>query len=336
MEAGHDVTVVTAAPSHPYGRVYDGFTNETSEADVEGIRVWRLKTVLGPNSGTLRRTLNYASYLAAAAANRSRFKDADIVVSTSPQIFCGLAGWPVSRRANCAWALEIRDLWPESIAAVGAARPGLALRSVAQVVTWAYRTCDLLVSVSPGFSSNFAACGIDPTKILLAPNGVDPGEMPASATFEDFPELAPIRGRFIAAYVGTFGMAHGLGTIVDAAEILKDDPAIGLVLVGSGAERDSLADRIRKLGLTNLVLMDQQPRQRIARLWSLVDASIVHLKDQDVFKTVIPTKLLEAMGMGRPVLLGVGGEAEKILTAAGSGVCFPPENAPAMAAALRR
>jgi glycosyltransferase involved in cell wall biosynthesis len=335
LEQGHEVTIVTAAPSHPYGRVYEGYENETHEETVDGIRILRLKTTLGANAGIAKRAWNYVSFLVAVGLNRRLIGKADIVISTSPQFFCGLAGWIAARHCKAPWILEIRDIWPESIIAVGAAGPGLATRVLSMVADWAYRTSARIVSVSPGFNSHFESRGIPAAKIELIPNGIDTAMAPVPAEFSEFPELQPIEGRFIAAYIGTLGMAHGLMSVIEAAELLKDENGIGIVLVGSGAERDQVAAEINKRGLSNIVLLDQQPRDRIIRLFSLIDASIVHLKKQDVFKTVIPTKLLEAMAMAKPVALGVEGTASDILNAAGGGITFEPENAREMADAIK-
>jgi glycosyltransferase involved in cell wall biosynthesis len=333
--AGHKVTVVTVAPSHPFGRVYDGYRNVTTEAEVDGIRVVRLRAFLAENAGVVMRSLSHLSFLAAATLHRSRFADADVVISVSPDLLCGLAGYPVSRRAAAPWALEIRDIWPESIVAVGVKLPSALIGALSKITDWAYRTCDLLVSLSPGFAEHFSQHGIESGKILLATNGVGEevqGEPPA---LDEFPELEKLRGRFVAAYIGTLGMAHGVSTLLEAANLLRDDPSIGFVLVGAGADRDNLIKMAAALQLPNLVFLDQQPRERILRLWNQVDACIVHLKDQPLFNTVIPSKLLEGMAMGKPVLLGVRGVAKQIMEAAECGVSFEPEDAAGCAAALR-
>lgn len=334
VDNGHDVTIVTAQPSHPYGRVYDGFSNVTEETRHEGIRVLRLKTKLGANAGTVGRTLNYASFYAAARANAGRIGKADVVISTSPQFFCGLAGRGISRACKAKWILEIRDIWPESIIAVGAAKPSLATQALTGMADRAYRDCDKIVSVSPGFAAHFNNRGVPSGKVALVPNGIHTDTEPRAGTLDDFPKLARLRGRYLAAYVGTFGMAHGLSTVLDAAQCLKDNPHIGIILAGSGAERDRIASRIVDDALENVVLLDQLSREAVNKLWSLVDASLVHLKRQDVFRTVIPTKLLEGMAMAKPIALGVEGVAADILQAAGGGRAFPPEDPGALADVL--
>lgn len=326
VEAGCRVSVVTGPPSHPYGVLYPGHENRRSDEVVDGVRVLRLPTLLGPNAGRFRRVASWMSFAASVAASAGRIGRPDVVVSTSPHVFAGAAGGVVARRYGAPWVLEIRDLWPESVVAVGASRPGPLLDAVAAGVRTAYRTCDRIVSVSPAFASHFAEAGVPEAKVAVIPNGVDTTRRASAPRLEEFPALAGFEGRFIAAYVGTLGMAHGAGVILDAAEAMRDDPRVGFVLMGSGAERDAIVRRVRERGADNVAVLDQQPRERAAALLSLASAAIVHLKDQPVFETVIPTKLLDGMAAARPVLLGVRGQARAILEEAGAGLAFEPEN----------
>lgn len=334
VEAGHDVTIVTACPSHPYGDIYDGYENRTQEVTVDGIRVLRLKTTLGPNSGFAKRAINYASFLLATTLNRHRVGKADVVISTSPHFLSGLAGFPVSRLSAAKWVFEVRDIWPESIVAVGAARPGLVVKGLGLLADWAYRTCDRIVSVSPAFSDHFDQRGVPNNKVSVIPNGIATDLEPIDATWDEFPQLARLQGRFVAAYIGTFGMAHSTMTIVEAADQLREQPEIGFLLVGSGAENEVLRRRVAELKLPNLIVLDQQPRSEVLKLWGLVDASIVHLKDQPTFRSVIPTKMLEGMAMGKPIIIGVPGQAQSIVEEAGGGIAFQPEDASDLARAV--
>lgn len=116
VRAGHKVTVITCAPNHPNGVVYPGYANAWRRWDAkDGVRVLRVKTWLSANKGVANRSLNYFSYLLSAAAFCRRVRRVDLVVSTSPQFFCGLSGYFVSRRLGCPWVVEIRDLWPEAV-----------------------------------------------------------------------------------------------------------------------------------------------------------------------------------------------------------------------------
>lgn len=334
LKAGHSVTIVTAAPSHPYGVVYKGFKNETSE-NLEGtVRVLRLKTLLGKNSGTFNRIKNYLSFFLAVALNVKKIGPIDCVISTSPQFFCGLAGAVVKRAMGVPWIFEIRDIWPDSIVAVGAAKPNLMTSIVGRMAKWAYRRADHIVSVSPGFSDHFRAYEVPEEKITLIPNGITVGLAPTQCNWNEFPELENHDGKFTAAFIGTLGMAHGLDTIIGAAKLLQENANIGFLLVGSGAQKQHLESSINDSGLNNITVLDQQPRDRILKLWSLVSVSIVHLKKNDVFKSVIPTKLLEAMAMSKPVVLGVEGTAASIVNEAECGICIEPENSEQLASSI--
>ena len=144
-----------------------------------------------------------------------------------------------------------------------------------------------------------------------------------------------LTGKFVAGYVGTIGMAHGLGTLLDAAvECEQKRPDVAFLVVGEGAHREQTLGEIAKRGLTNVRVLGQQPRERVADLIRLSDACLVLLKKAEVFRTVIPTKMLEFMACGRPVVLGVEGQAREILEAAGAGIAVEPENVAALCGAL--
>lgn len=337
VRAGHDVTVVTCAPNHPAGTLYPGYRNRLWRTErLDGVRVIRLWTYLAPNEGFLRRTANYMSYLAAVTLAAPFLPSADVVVATSPQFFCGLAGWPVSRIKRVPWVLEIRDLWPESIRAVGAIGDSRLIRLLERIERWAYRRADHIVSVTDSFCRHFASHGVPAERVTVIKNGVD------LATFKDpAKDVALLRelgleGKFVAAYFGTHGMAHHLETVLEAAHLLRHDRRIAFLLAGDGAERARLLSLKAEMGLENVVMLDQQPKKRMPALWAAADVSLVLLKRSDLFKAVIPSKIFEAMAMERPIILGVQGEARSIVDSAGCGLPIEPENAEELAAAVMR
>lgn len=340
VRAGHEVTVVTGAPNHPRGVLYEGYRNRWFQTEVmDGIRVIRLWTYLSPNEGFLRRTLNYVSYMVAVILATPRLPKPDIVISTSPQFFNGLAGWFVSRLKRVPWALEIRDLWPESIVTVGAIKNPQIIRALERLELFAYRKAEVIVPVTDAFKRYMVGKGIDARKISVIKNGVSLELFQArDRTTPEAQGLARklgAEGRFVAAYVGTHGMAHHLETILEAAAIIGNADIL-FVLVGDGAERHRLAAKRAEMGVTNVVMLDQLPKASMPALWSLADVSLVLLKKSDLFKTVIPSKIFESMAMQVPIILGVEGEAKAIIEGAGAGLCIEPENAGQLADSLRR
>ena len=137
---------------------------------------------------------------------------------------------------------------------------------------------------------------------------------------------AELAGKFVVSYIGTHGMAHGLETVLLAAEILRPYDDILFLLIGDGAERETLLRKRNEAGLENVLMLPQQPKEKMPEFLALSDACMVLLKKRDIFKTVIPSKIFESMGMERPVILGVAGESKGIIEEADCGICIEPEN----------
>jgi glycosyltransferase involved in cell wall biosynthesis len=113
-----------------------------------------------------------------------------------------------------------------------------------------------------------------------------------------------------------------------------DGGDVRLLLLGDGARKAALQADARSRGLTNVRFVDTVPKDQVARYWSLLDVSIIHLRRTELFSTVIPSKLFECMGMAIPVLHGVAGESARIVEREGAGITFEPEDAAALASLL--
>jgi glycosyltransferase involved in cell wall biosynthesis len=337
VKAGHDVIVVTSAPNHPSGRVYPGYRNRLYQTEtVDGVRIVRVWTFLAANEGFLLRTLNYVSYLISATVALPWLPRPDVLISTSPQFFCGLTGIVARRLLKAPWVLEIRDLWPESIVTVGAMRKGLIVRLLERVEAMAYRSADRIVSLTHSFVPHIVERGGEPGKITVIKNGVDLALFKKSEMASSIKTRLGLENRFVAGYVGTHGMAHGLSAVLEAAERLRHEPRIAFLLVGDGAERANLEQLREKKRLNNVVILGQRPREEMPSLWAAIDASLILLKRHGLFKKVIPSKMFEAMAMRCPIILGVEGEARALLDEAGAGIAITPQSAEELAAAVVR
>ena len=335
IDQGHSVTVVTAAPSHPRGEIYPGYANAFSDGVVDRVRVIRLPTIIAANKGIIARSAAFFSFFGAVLRHRRRIPASDVVISTTPQFFCGLAGW-LLRGDGRPWVLEVRDLWPESIVAVGAMRRNLAIRALEVLEIWAYRTADLVVTTTASHLRHVRQRAPAAPVVVVA-NGITVGLLPDERDPGDVVrrELG-LGDRYVAAYFGTHGMAHRLETILEAAERLRANDAIRFVLAGDGAAREAIEAGVKKRRLANVLVLGQQPRERMAALWAASDAALVLLRRSPTFEHVLPSKLIEAMSLGKPVILGVEGEARALLEAAGAGIAIPPEDSEALAAAVVR
>lgn len=337
LEQGHEVTVVTCVPNWPQGQVFDGYKNKLYQEEwIDGIRVIRVWSYITANKGFFKRTLDYVSYMASAVALSWRYPKFDVVLATSPQFFTALAGYLVSRLRRRPWVFELRDLWPESIRAVGASDSRL-LDFFERLELFLYRKANRVVAVTHSFKENLIDRGIEAGKIDVVPNGVDLEQFNSSCvTFDARERLGVAKDAFLVGYIGTTGMAHGLETVLDAAELCLDQPKVRFLIMGQGACREQLEVSAVERGLTNVVFSNSVPHDEIPSVYAALDMSLVHLRPTPLFKTVIPSKIFEAMAMGCPILMAVEGEAARLVQQAEAGLCIPSGCAEAIVTSVRQ
>lgn len=333
VAAGAQVTVVTCAPNFPTGRVHDGFRNRLYQVEhMAGIRVVRVWTIIASNEGFLTRIIDYLSFMLASIVAALFVRRVDVIVGTSPQFFTICGARVVSALKRRPWVLELRDIWPESILTVGAMQRGPAIRFLEAIERYLYRSADHIVVVTRSFVDLIVAKGARRDCISVTTNGVDM----TGARRVDAGALRTalnLDGKFVAGYIGTHGMAHGLETLLDAAELLQANPDtrdVRILFVGDGARKALLQEAAAQQGLSNVLFVPSVPKGEVINYLSLLDVAIVHLKSSDLFEAVIPSKIFESMALGIPIMMGVRGEALRIVETAGAGLAFEPENAVAL------
>jgi colanic acid biosynthesis glycosyl transferase WcaI len=341
-DAGHQVSILTGFPNHPTGVVPAEWRSrlrrlmyhqKVGQVDVYRTWLWPL-----PNRKAHERMRNYASFCVSAAVRGITIPRPDVIIASSPQLLVGLAGWWLAFTRQIPFVFEVRDLWPESLGAVGVAgERSLLHHALARIAGFLYRRADRIVVVTSAFKDYLIHHWRVPAlKIDIVENGVETDLFaPDSVAAAGRRKELNAESRFLVSYIGTLGMAHGLETLLDAAATLQSKaPHVLFLLVGEGSEKERIKSLAQSRGLANVRFLDQQPREKIPSFISASDLCLVLLKKTDVFKTVIPTKMLEYMSCARPVILGVEGQARQILEDAGAGLAIEPENAAAIAAAI--
>ncbi|MGA7402235.1 MAG: glycosyltransferase family 4 protein [Candidatus Sulfotelmatobacter sp.] len=341
ISLGHEVTVLTGFPNHPTGVVPAEyrvrFRRLVARERVDKVSVVRTWLLPFPNRKAHERMLNYSSFSISAASTGLFLSRPDVVIASSPQLLVGLSGWWVARWKRVPFVFEVRDLWPESLAAVGLGNADSLLhKTLAKIAGFLYRSADRVVVVTAAFEDYLVEHWQMPReKVSVIENGVETQLFSPDAGTTLRQELCAV-GKFVVAYIGTMGMAHGLETVIAAAAQLQDtNPEIIFLVVGEGAEKERIVGLARGRALSNLRFIDQQPREKIPAYICASDVCLVPLKKTDVFKTVLPTKMLEFMSCARPVILGVDGQARAILEEARAGLVVEPENSGALANAIR-
>ncbi len=331
VKAGHQVTVITCAPNFPQGKVYTGYRNRLIQKEsMEGIRVVRVWTYITANEGFIKRILDYMSFMVSAVAVSPVIKNPDVVIGTSPQFFTACAAYLIGRLKRIPFVFELRDIWPESIKAVGAMHDSAVIRMLEKIEMFLYGKAARIISVTESFKRILMARGIDEGKIAVVKNGVDTARFQYTPKDPELVARYGLQGKFVAGYVGTHGMAHNLETILSAAQKICGDvngSGCHFVLLGNGARKQQLVGMANRMALKNVTFVDSVPKSEVAKYWSLLDVSIIHLRKTKLFRNVIPSKLFECMGMGIPVLHGVAGESAEIVERERVGLIFEPENA---------
>lgn len=338
VKMGHEVTVLTCAPNVPNGIVYDGYRNRwTTNESINGVRVIRVWSYIAANKRTIRRIMNYTSFMWSAFIHGLFLPKPDIMIATSPQFFCGWAGVLLHWFRRFPFVLEIRDIWPESIASVDAKIPGFSLRIVYWMEKTMYRTASFIVTVGEGYKQKLVQTkNVPEDKLAIIMNGVDTKHFYPRPKDEAILSQYGLKGKFVCSYIGTIGMACGLKTVLTAAEKLKEqgEDAIRFLLVGDGAMREEIEKEANKRGLNNVIFTGRRPKDEIPALIASSDVSLVHLKKTDLFTTVMPSKIFESAGCARPIIIGVEGFAKAFVENAEAGIAMEPENADDLIKAL--
>ncbi|MGB9085522.1 MAG: glycosyltransferase family 4 protein [Terriglobales bacterium] len=338
---GHDVTVLTGFPNHPTGVVPEEWRSRLHRLHctdtIDGVKVVRTWLWPLPNRKAHERIRNYASFCVSAAISGLALPKPDVVIATSPQLLCALAGWWLAWWKRVPFVFEVRDLWPESLAAVGAGSEGSLLhRTLGAIAGFLYRRAQRIVVVAPAFTNHLMRYwNVPAARISTVENGVETDVFRLDPAAAEVRKQLHLEDRFLICYIGTMGNAHGLETLIAAAEELQTAlPSTMFLLIGEGAEKDRIAKLAAQRGLQNIKFLDQQPRERIAAYVSAADLCLVMLRKSELFKTVIPTKLLEYMACERPVIVAVDGQARQIVETAHAGVFVEPENSKALVKAI--
>ncbi|GAA4280188.1 glycosyltransferase family 4 protein [Gaetbulibacter aestuarii] len=326
VKHGVKVTVITGVPNFPDGIVFKGYKNKLYQTEIiDGIRVIRIWTYISENKGFIKRIIDYLSFMISSFI-AGLFIKTDIIIATSPQFFTSISGRWLSFFKRKPWVMEVRDLWPESIIAVGAMKEGLVIRYFQYLERKMYQTASKIVVVTDDFKKKLIESHhIDSAKICVVKNGANLKLFKPQDKNQNLLEQLELKNKFIVGYVGTHGLAHALDFILKAAKKIKDKN-IHFLFIGSGAKKVELLKLKEELSLTNVTMLDPVNKEMVKEYISVMDVGLVNLKKSTAFKSVIPSKIFENIAMHKPILLGVEGESKVMVEKYKVGEFFEPEN----------
>lgn len=335
---GHEVVAVTNFPNHPTGIVPPEYAGRSFMVEqVQGITVARCRTYATPNRGFVKKTLGHLFFmLQSGLQGRGPLAGAGVVVASSPTLFAAVGAWWLARGLRAPFVIEVRDLWPGIFTELGVIRQRWLIRALEGLELFLYRRSAAVVTVTHGFAANIVGRGIDARKVHVVPNGVDlEAFLPGPPDAELLARLG-LAGKFVVLYCGAHGISHALHRVLEVAERLGGDARIHFLFVGDGAEKEGLEAIARARGLSNVSFHASVERGQVAAFYRSADVCLVPLRNLPLFRTFIPSKMFEILACGRPIVASLAGEAAEILVAAGGALLTPPEDVPAIAAAIAR
>lgn len=336
---GHQVTVITGFPNHPTGVIRPEYRGQFVKREyVEGIDLLRTWVYCAANKGFFRRVLNFLSFFCSSLILGALLtRRPDVVVGTSPQFFCAVAAYLLSRLKGVPFVFEVRDIWPQSAIELGVLKNRRLIRLIEAIEVHLYTHAVLIVAVAESTREYLLGKGVPPEKIKIIPNGVDEQYLAsASSEPDEVRGQLGLQGKFIVSYIGTHGMSHALDVVLRVAKRFSQDPEVHFLFVGEGAEKENLKRLAENLWLRNVTFLNEQTRQRLLGFYRASDVSLVPLKRLPIFRKVLPSKIFELMGTGCPVICSVEGEAARLVANAEAGLCIEPESSDALVEAINR
>ena len=328
VKSGHSVTVITGVPNFPIGKVFKGYKNKFFQKEkIENIDIKRVWTYIAPNKGFALRIVDYISFMISSFICGFFTKKHDVVIATSPQFFSAISGYFISLFKRSDFILEIRDLWPESIVTVGAMKESsLIIKILSKIALFLYKRAKIIVCVTDSFKQDLVSKGISSDKIIVIKNGFDfDNILTPSKTISQLENEYNLNSNdFIVSFIGTIGMAHGLSVILEASKNI--DKKVKFLIVGDGAEKDILEQKAQSNSIENVIFISSISWQEIINLNQIISVNLVHLIDSPEFRKVIPSKIFESMALKKPIIMGVLGEAYKIVHDAKCGIEMIPED----------
>lgn len=343
-QLGVDVTVLTGIPNHPEGVVPDAYRGKPAyftetQDDVPVHRHWLYVT---PNKGRVGRLLNLLSFMVSVWWHNQALRSAtkpDLIVASSPNFFCAVAGWLLAKRYGAKFVFEVRDLWPAIFVQMNILKPGLVLTLLERLEMFLYRKADAIVTVTRSFARNIAARGIPREKLGVVFNGVSDADYAAAVQPRQNGATTQLRAKLglspltkIVLYIGNHGESQALTQVVDAARLLARRTDTLFLFVGNGAEKQKLVDYAK--GVPNIQFLPSVSHAEVWAYYQMADINVVCLKNIPDFAMFIPSKMFEIMAAESCAVAALQGEGAELMQESGAALVVPSENAERFAEAL--
>ena len=334
---GHEVQVLTGFPCYPFGKIYAGYRQSIQgKEQIDGNIVIRVPQIPDHSRSVVKRIMYYCSFaISAIILGLFRAKRPDVVLVYQSALPTGIAAWMLSRLWRVPYVIDLADLWPESVAASGMLQNRVVHSLIRRVAKFVYDGAAEINVITEGYRANLQHLGVDHAKINLVRWWSEEGVFEPVERDELFAAKEDFSGKFNIVYAGTIGPCQQLETILDAAERLRDLPDVQFTIAGDGVARSELREIAREEKLDNVRFIGRRDPKDISKMFALSELLLVHLKPDNMSEISIPSKTVDYLCSGRPLLMAVAGEASRLVQEHGCGVTVPPSDSVQLAVAIR-
>ncbi|CAH6799953.1 putative glycosyl transferase [Vibrio chagasii] len=333
-DEGHEVEVLTGFPNYPGGKLYDGYKINIYQKEImDGITVHRAPLYPSHDGSASKRVLNYVSFAVCSfLVGMLKTRNVDVIYCYHPPLTTSLSACLLGLFKRVPFVVDVQDLWPDTLSATGMINNKRLLNVVGKTCDLIYKRASKIVVLSPGFKNRIISRGVSEKKIEVIYNWCNE---PALNNLEYTDLKMPENGNLNLLFAGNLGFAQGLPSIIQAAEILnKDNVGVNIVFLGDGVAKQAAIEKSKELGLSNVYFLPRVPMQQVGSLLSCADILLVHLNKNELFEITVPSRTQANMAMGKPIIMGVSGDASDLITKAGAGVTCQPDNPESLAEAI--
>ena len=333
-DEGHEVEVLTGFPNYPGGKVYDGYKINFYQKEVmDGITIHRAPLYPSHDGSAAKRILNYVSFaISTFFIGLIKTRNIDVIYSYHPPLTTSLSACLLGFFKGAPFVVDVQDLWPDTLSATGMVNNKKILNIVGKVCDFVYKRASKVVVLSPGFKKRIVSRGVPVEKVEVIYNWCNE---PALNDFEQTEVKLPDNGNLNLLFAGNLGFAQGLPSIIQAAKILQSkNISVNIVLLGDGVAKQSAVESAEEMNLSNVYFLPRVSMQQVGSLLSAADMLLVHLNKNELFEITVPSRTQANMAIGKPIIMGVAGDASDLIVAAGAGVSCQPDIPESLADAI--
>lgn len=332
-DKGYDVEVLTGFPNYPGGKIYKGYKISLYQKEIiDGITIHRVPLYPSHDGSALKRIFNYVSFLLSSILiGLIKTRNIDVIYSYHPPLTTALSAVVLGFFKRIPFVVDIQDLWPDTLMATGMINNKKILNVINFFCKFVYKSASEIVVLSPGFKQRLIERNVPSEKITVIYNWCDEKSI---SEYQPCSFNLP-NNKLNLVFAGNLGFAQGLDAIIDAAKILnKKQIPVNIIFIGDGVSKESAIENVKKSQIDNVFFIPRVPMTQVGDLLHKADMLLVHLNEDDLFKITIPSRTQAYLATGKPIVMGVSGDASNLILESDAGVICEPNNANSLSDAI--